>query len=233
MLRLFVWLRSDREVEQGERAADPLSHTQELWALQINLLETVCVCVMVLRQAGAPATHQAVQAEHQKMATPFAAAAANALSSRTIPLPGAQLLRLDALPTNDDECTVAMVEAMASRITDHPANKGACREPQAGCSGDNATHRCDSARPGGKKDQGGGARRKFGDGPQAPGIRAQASPQGAEILQPLYATGLPATRDGECTTHFDVENTVKTMALQRCAVHARPRGYRAGVSIHI
>ena len=52
------------------------------------------------------------------MATPFAIAAANALSSRSIPLPGAQILRLDALPTSDEECTVAMVQAMATRITE-------------------------------------------------------------------------------------------------------------------
>ena len=52
------------------------------------------------------------------MSTPFAIAAAGALSSRSIPLPGAQLLRLDALPSTDEECTVAMVQAMADKITD-------------------------------------------------------------------------------------------------------------------
>ena len=52
------------------------------------------------------------------MATPFAIAANNALSSRSINLPGGQLLRLDALPETDEECTAAMVRSMAARITD-------------------------------------------------------------------------------------------------------------------
>lgn len=52
------------------------------------------------------------------MSTPFAMAASNALSSRSIALPGGHLLRLDAMPETDAECTVVMVKAMATRITD-------------------------------------------------------------------------------------------------------------------
>jgi len=51
------------------------------------------------------------------MSTPFAIAASTALSSRSIAIPGG-LLRLDALPETDAECTVVMVKAMATRITD-------------------------------------------------------------------------------------------------------------------
>lgn len=65
------------------------------------------------------------------MATPFALAAANALTSRSITLPGSQLLRLDALPETDEECTLAMVQAMATRITDLQKELGEQRKRAA------------------------------------------------------------------------------------------------------
>jgi hypothetical protein len=65
------------------------------------------------------------------MTTPFAMAAANALTSRSIALPGGNLLRLDALPETDAECTLDMVQAMATRITDLQKELGEQRKRAA------------------------------------------------------------------------------------------------------
>ena len=83
----------------------------------INLKSCSCLGCLLPALRWLPAAVRRGRGATRVMASPFEMAAANALLSRSIPLPASKgLLRLDALPETDEECTREMVEALVARV---------------------------------------------------------------------------------------------------------------------